>query len=214
MRAACLLTLVLAFALIVWPARAVAADTKGEPAAGAKAEGAESEGSTNILAPVLDLTIWTSVVFLVLLVVLWLFAWKPLLQVLRKREDDIRASVEEAQRARDEAQRIRTDLEEKMARAAADAQERVDEGRRAAQRQYDEMMAKAKADIQAERDRIHREIEGAKDQALQQIWNQATNLAASISSRALRRPLTPEDHRRLVDEALNELPRAGTGRNG
>jgi F-type H+-transporting ATPase subunit b len=214
MRAACLLTFVLAFALIVWPARAVAADAKGEPAAGAKAEGGEPEGSTNILAPVLDLTIWTSVVFLVLLVVLWLFAWKPLLQVLRKREDDIRASVEEAQRARDEAQRIRTDLEEKMARAAADAQERVDEGRRAAQRQYDEMMAKAKADIQAERDRIHREIEGAKDQALQHIWNQAADLAASISSKALRRQVTPEDHRRLVDEALNELPRAGTGRHG
>jgi F-type H+-transporting ATPase subunit b len=88
----------------------------------------------------------------------------------------------------------------------------LDEGRRAAQRQHDEMMAQARAEIQGERDRLHREINMARDQALQQLWAQAADLATLVSSKAIRRHLTPDDHRRLVDEALAELRQ--TKRNG
>ena len=47
--------------------------------------------------------------------------------------------------------------------------------------------------------------EVAKDQALQEIWNQAANLATITSAQAIRRSLSPDDHRRLVDEALHEV---------
>ena len=214
---AALLVALLALALST-PSWAPAAGADGEPPPPPEkgleeaGKGAKVDVPEGIFKGSTDLGIWTLVVFGLLVFILGRFAWKPMLEGLKKREENIRASVEEAQRARDEAQKIRADLEEKMARAEEQVQQRLDEGRRAAQRQYDEAINKAKAEIQAERERLHREIEGAKDQALQQIWNQAANLAAAISSKALRRSLTPEDHRRLVDEALNELPRTGNGR--
>jgi F-type H+-transporting ATPase subunit b len=58
---------------------------------------------------------------------------------------------------------------------------------------------------------LQREIAAARDQALQQIWNQTANLATQISAKLLRRQLTPDDNRRLVDEALAEIGQADIG---
>ncbi len=80
-----------------------------------------------------------------------------------------------------------------------------------AQRTADEISAKAKTDMQAERERARRDLENAHDQALQEIWRQTADLAAMVSSKAIRRSLTPEDHRRFVDEALADIRQAGDG---
>ncbi len=80
-----------------------------------------------------------------------------------------------------------------------------------AQRTADEIVAKAEADMKAERDRALRDLETAKDQALQELWRQTADLAAMVSSKVIRRNLTPEDHRRFVDEALADLRQAGNG---
>ena len=50
-----------------------------------------------------------------------------------------------------------------------------------------------------------REIEAAKDSALHEISQQAIDLAAMMSSKAMKRQITPDDHRRLLDESLAEL---------
>ena len=76
------------------------------------------------------------------------------------------------------------------------------------------MIAKARAEIQAERERLRREIEMARDQALQELWKQAADLATMISAKAIRRQLSAEDHRRLVDEALTELQGAAKAGRG
>jgi F-type H+-transporting ATPase subunit b len=214
---AALLVALLALALSA-PTRALAAGAEGEPPPPPE-KGLEEAGKgvrmdvpEGIFKGSTDLAIWTLVVFALLLFILGRFAWKPMLEGLKKREDNIRASVEEAQRARDEAQRIRADLEQKMASAQQDVQRTLDEGRRAAQRQYEEATAKAKAEIQAERERLHREIGAAKDQALQEIWNRTAELAVTVTRKVLPRHLTADDQRRLVDDALAELSRTGNGR--
>jgi F-type H+-transporting ATPase subunit b len=79
------------------------------------------------------------------------------------------------------------------------------EARRDAEQLKEEMRAQAAADINTERQRLRREIEVARDQALQDIWTQAANLATVISAQVIRRALAPDDHRRLVDEALTEI---------
>jgi len=99
-----------------------------------------------------------------------------------------------------------------MNRAQEKVREVLDEARRDAQNLRDEMVAKAKSEIQTERERLRHEIEMARDQALQQLWNQTAQLATLISAKAIRRELNVEDHRRLVDEAIAELQEAGNER--
>jgi F-type H+-transporting ATPase subunit b len=148
-----------------------------------------------------DLLIWTLVVFGLLLFILGRYAWAPMLEGLKKREDNIRVAAEDAQRARDEAQQLRTQLQQEMARSHEQVQQMIDEGRRNAQRNADEVMARAKAEVQTERQRLHREIEAARDQALQQIRDEVVRVAAAVTTKAIRRELTPDGHRRLADVA-------------
>src|SRR4029453_19685850 len=99
------------------------------------------------------------VVFLVLLFVLWKFAWGPMLTGLQKREDSIRAALDEAAKARDEAHAIRVQLQQEMGQAQQKVKGIIDEAKRDAQATAEEMVAKAKADIGQERERLHREIQ-------------------------------------------------------
>jgi F-type H+-transporting ATPase subunit b len=162
----------------------------------------------DVFGKALDLGIWTLVVFLVLLWVLARFAWKPLLQGLEHRESTIRSELEQAQHERQEAQALNERWKDEMAKAQDQVRGLLDEARRNGQHAAEELLNKAKADAQAERERGRREISLATDQALQQIAAQTANLAALVSSKALRREMTPDDHRRLVDEALAELNQA------
>jgi F-type H+-transporting ATPase subunit b len=161
---------------------------------------------------ILDLAIWTSVVFVVLLFVLGRYAWRPMLEGLQKREQRIRAALEDAEAARAETQRVRAQLQAEMDRAAEKVREILDEARRDAQHATDDMLGKARVEIQKERERMHRDIRMARDQALQEIWSQTAQLATLISAKAIRRQLNSDDHRRLVDEAITELRQAGKER--
>ena len=169
-------------------------------------------GDGNILSPRFDLGIWTLVVFVVLLLVLRRFAWGPMLEGLKRREQNIRQALEDAQRSREDAEKVRSQLQAEMSQAADKIRDMMDAARRDAQHMGDELISKARVEIQGERDRLRREIDTARDQALQQLWGHAAQLAAMISSKAVRRELNLDDHRRLVDEAIAELRDAGNSR--
>ena len=60
------------------------------------------------------LIVWTIVTFVCLLIVLRKFAWKPLLEVLQKREEHVRSSIERAEHAKQEAERLLKENQEKL----------------------------------------------------------------------------------------------------
>jgi F-type H+-transporting ATPase subunit b len=152
-----------------------------------------------------DLGIYTLIVFGVLFYILAKFAWGPFTEGLRKREEGILAIRDEAARARREAEDIRTKLQAEFAAANDKIRAMLEEARRDA----DDLRAREREagsrDAAAERDRAKREIDAAKDAALQEIYQQSVQLAALMSSKAIGRNMTPDDHSRLVEEALAEL---------
>lgn len=189
------------------------------PAAGkpVKAEGdavskEHAKEESNFFKGVVDLSIWTIVVFLLLLFVLGKFAWPMMLEGLEKRERAVASALEKAQQAQAEAERIRSDLDKQYKQANDQIRSMMDDARKAAQQNTEEMLTKARTEIQADRDRQRREIEMAHDQALQDIWKQTSQLATLVSAKAIRRQLSEDDHRRLVDEALAELQQAAKER--
>jgi F-type H+-transporting ATPase subunit b len=159
----------------------------------------------DLMSPQFDLGIWTIVIFVILLVVLWKAAWGPMLQGLRKREEDIFGSIEEAKRTRDEMEQMRIRFKAEMDAEYAKIPQLMDQARKDAQAIAEEVRAKATADIQSERQRLRHEMEVARDQALHELWTSAAQLATLISAKAIGRALNEEDHRRLLDEALEEI---------
>jgi F-type H+-transporting ATPase subunit b len=172
----------------------------------------KKEKEISILSLSWDLGLWTLVVFGLLLYTLRRLAWKPMLEGLHRRESTIREALTEAQKAREEAQQLQARLKAEMDQAQGKVREVLEEAHRHAQETTDEMVARARAEIQTERDRLRREIDLARDQALQHLWSQAAQLATLVAAKAIRRQLNSDDHRRLVDEAIADLQRAGTER--
>ncbi|MBI3822577.1 MAG: F0F1 ATP synthase subunit B [Planctomycetes bacterium] len=152
-----------------------------------------------------DTAIWAIVVFVGLLLILRAKAWGPILEGLKKREETIRSSLEAAEKTRAEMEKIRADFQKELKEAHQQIPALMEEARRDAESMANDMRAKAAADIQGERERLRHEVEIAKDQAIKEIWEQAAQLATLISAKALGRSLTEDDHRRLLDEAMQEM---------
>jgi F-type H+-transporting ATPase subunit b len=167
------------------------------------AEGSEPGGN-----PV-NLDLWqagyTIVVFLCLAGILAKFAFRPILASLKKREDFIRHSLEEAQQNREQAEARLKEYQAKLEEAQRQAATIVDEARRGAEtsRKRIEEEARHKSDEMIER--AKREIGLARDAALRSLFDESAELAASLAAAALHREMTPEEHQRLVIEALRGL---------
>jgi F-type H+-transporting ATPase subunit b len=157
-----------------------------------------------------DLGIYTLIVFGLLYVILKTFAWGPISEGLQKREDLIRSERETAEQARAEAQKYLDEAKAILARSHDDARLIVEEARRDGQVLRERLQTEGKAEVQAERERLRREIETARDQALQEIWIRTVEISTQVSSRAVRRSMTPDDHARVLSESMTEL-KSGLG---
>jgi F-type H+-transporting ATPase subunit b len=152
-----------------------------------------------------DLGIYTLIVFGLVFFILSKFAWKPIVEGLDKREALILSAKEEAEKSLAETQKLRAELEASRHKGAEEVKAMIDEARRDAEALREKLKADATAEIATERDRLRREIESAKDQALTEIWGKAVQLATLISTKTVKKQLTEDDHRKLVDESLSEL---------
>jgi F-type H+-transporting ATPase subunit b len=193
------------------PAPPAAGHQAAEPAHDA-GHGASGE-SSNPLEVQPGLAIWTLLVFVGLLLLLGRFAWKPLLKALHQREHHLQHVLEETERARNESETLLTEHRRQMARAADEVRALIDRARQDAQATADQLVKQAHDESEAARQRAQRDIASARDQALAEIWQKTADTAVAVAGRVLSTELKPEDHRRLLDAAIRELPAAG-GSNG
>jgi F-type H+-transporting ATPase subunit b len=166
---------------------------------------AESEASSGAIQFDFWHAIFTIAVFVGLLIVLTLFAFKPILQGLQKREDFIRGSLEQARREREQAEQRRQEYEQKIADAWEQARTIV----HGAQEQAAAVRLKIEEESHDQAaeliERARREIDQARDAAVQRMYDEAIELASRLAQSALKRQMTPEEHQRLVLDSLREL---------
>jgi len=153
-----------------------------------------------------DLAIWTAIVFGVVLVILWKFAWGPITLGLQKREKAIADNVAAAEEAAAEAHRLTEQYEKKLAEAAAEVRAMIEEARRDAEHTKSQIIAEAQAESAKETKRATREITLAKDAALEELGQLSANLAINLAGEIVRRELKPDDHAELIRQAMSHLP--------
>jgi F-type H+-transporting ATPase subunit b len=152
-----------------------------------------------------DLAIFTFIVFLLLVAVLWKFAWGPISHGLEKREHHIADQIAAAERANVDAKQMLADYERKLASAQDEVRAIIDEARRDAAVTQQEILAQARADATAEMDRAKREVQTAKDQALRELAETSANLAVELAGKIIRTQLDASKHAQLVSEALSQF---------
>ena len=151
------------------------------------------------------LFVWTSIVFLALLGILWRFAWGPILAAVDERERRIQGTLDEAAAQRQEAARLLEEHRKQMADARRQAQDIVAGARDAGERLRGEIEAKAREEGDRLLERARSEIERERDLAVETLRREAVELAMSAASKLLRRNLDAEADRKLVEEYRQEL---------
>jgi F-type H+-transporting ATPase subunit b len=151
------------------------------------------------------LYIWTIATFLVLLALLAKFAWRPLLQALDERQAEIRKSLDEAQQARQELERVQHESAQLIARARVDADAIVSQGRSDADRLRQELRDTARAEAAAILRNAEKQIELQTLQAVRQIRTEAVDLSVMIAEKLIGRHLSKEDNERLIAETIQQF---------
>ena len=151
------------------------------------------------------LFVWTIITFLILLGVLTRFAWKPLLKALETRENEISQSLEDAKKAKQELERLSAEGDEIIAKARSEAQGIVSEGKKAADQLTANTLNKAKEEAMANLSAAKEQIKIERDKAIVEIKGEVVNLSLSIAEKLVKKNLSKEDNKSLIDESLKNV---------
>jgi F-type H+-transporting ATPase subunit b len=158
-----------------------------------------------LVQPDPGLFIWTILTFLVLVGLLAKFAWRPLLQALEARQQTIAKSLEEAQRARQELERIQRESAQMMAQARVEAEGVIARSRADAEALREELKQKARTEAASIVKNAERQIQLETARAVQQIRAEAVDLSVAIASKILKRQVSKEDNLALIEETLKQV---------
>ena len=151
------------------------------------------------------LFIWTIVTFLLLLTALAKFAWRPLKGVLQTREDLIRKSLDDAQQAKVELERVQHESAQILAKARVEADAIVSQSRADADRLRQELRDTARTEAAAILRNAEKQIELQTLQAVRQIRGEAADLSIAIAEKLIGRHLSREDNERLIQETIEQI---------
>jgi F-type H+-transporting ATPase subunit b len=152
--------------------------------------------------------IWTVVIFLVLLVVLWRLGYPELLRMVEERERRIQKQLEDAEKANTEAQRLLEEHRKQIAAARNEAQDILAKAKTVAQKEREALLAKAREEYEALLNRARKDIDAEKEKAILALRREAVELSIAAASRVIEANLDNEANRRLVTEFLESLGKA------
>jgi F-type H+-transporting ATPase subunit b len=145
--------------------------------------------------------------FGLLLFILIKLLYKPLLAKMNERSEAIRSSLEEAKAARAEAERERAEHAAKLQASLAEAQSIRATALKDAAEEQRRLVEGARAEagrlVEAARNEMAQDVRRARQELRQEV----ADLATTVAEKLIRKSLRDEDHRRIVDDAINRVER-------
>ena len=161
-----------------------------------------------------DLALWTAVVFVVLLLVLGKFAWRPIANGLEKREQRIADEIASAERSNAEARDLLKEYEKRLATAGEKVQQMLDAARRDAEQVGQQIVEKAQAEAESEHQRALEAIDQAAANALKELARESAALAVDLAGKIVQSKLDPESHSHLIEQAVTSFSKPRSGEDG
>ena len=163
------------------------------------------EAPPKLLSPNTGLMFWTLIIFIVLLIVLTRFSFKPLTAAVEAREKALEDAIEAARRDREEAAALLAEHRQLVKRAHDDAQRIIAEGRAAGEKVRTEVVEQAHREQQQMLERARHEIAAERDRAIAELQREAINLAVLGAGKVIEKNLDNETNRKLVESFLASL---------
>jgi F-type H+-transporting ATPase subunit b len=162
-------------------------------------------GPANPILPDKNELFWGSLAFLVLLFLMWKFAFPAVAKAMETRTNRIRKDLDDAERLKSEAQTILEQYSAQLQDAKSEANRIIEEARQTADQLRRDLMARAEAEVAELRQRTAEDIQAAKDRTLADLRSQVAEIAIAAAERVVERNLDRETNAALVESFISQV---------
>ena len=144
------------------------------------------------------------VTFVILLVLLRLFAYKPLMRMMDERSKRVKDSMEQAEAVKQQSAKAEEELKKQLEEASREGQDRISRAVKAGE----ELKQKAEEEAKRETEKLivkaRTEIKQERDAAVADVRREFADLAVLAAGKVIEKSLDKEEHRELIDRVLEE----------
>jgi F-type H+-transporting ATPase subunit b len=144
------------------------------------------------------------VTFIILLVLLRLYAYKPIMRMMDERSRRVKESMEQAESVKEQSARAEEELKKQLEEASREGQDRIARAVRAGE----ELKQKAEEEAKRETEKLivkaRSEIQQERDAAVAEVRREFADLTVLAAGKVIEKSLDKEEHRELIDKVLEE----------
>ncbi|MBA4536638.1 F0F1 ATP synthase subunit B [Bacillus aquiflavi] len=148
--------------------------------------------------------IYQLITILILLALLKKFAWGPLLNVMKQREDHIANEIDAAEKSRLEANKFLEEQRKLLKEARHEAQALIENAKKQGEVQREDIISASRAEGERMIESAKLQIEQQKEQAVAAIREQVASLSVLIASKVIEKELSIEDQEKLINDYIQE----------
>jgi F-type H+-transporting ATPase subunit b len=163
-----------------------------------------------LVKPEFGLMFWTISIFIILLILLSKFTWKPLIQAIEDRENNLRQERETAQRDREEAELIRENLDEKLAELKKNIGLKLDEARKDGQKQRDKILSEARDNAQKLLENSRKALSAEKDKLAKELKNDIAEISLKAAEKVLKKSVDANINKTIVADLISDIENGKT----
>lgn len=157
----------------------------------------------------ISLDIWTMIFQWCNLLILFYFMkkllFKPVMNIIEKRQQEIDKLYSDGDAALGEANRLRQEYEEKLSGTKEEAAQLLAQAQNTAQKRSDDMIAAARRESEAIKDKAFSDIELEKKKARDDLKAELSVIAVDIASKVVEREISADDHAAFIDGFISDM---------
>lgn len=159
-----------------------------------------------LITPEPGAVIWSTITFLILLVLLRSFAWKPILNAIKDREMSIEGALKSAEKAREDMEKLQADNEIIITQAKYERDNLLKEAKEVKEQLISDAREKASEESAKLIEAAKVTIENEKAAALNEIKEQMAELSVQIAEKILKQKLDGDKQQKeLIDSMLKDI---------
>lgn len=143
--------------------------------------------------------------FIVLLALVTKFAWRPVMNMMKEREDYVASEIDEAELSRKDAEKASQEAQDYLKQMKEETQQMLEDARNAGVKQKEEILASANEEAERLKTTALADIENEKEKAVQALQDQVASISVLIASKVIEKELSAEDQESLINDYIKEV---------
>src|SRR4051812_47138776 len=157
------------------------------------------------ILPAANELIWGAISFVLLFLALWKFAFPGLKKGMEDRAEKIRTSIDDAEKAKGEAERILEEYQRQLADARTESARIIEEARQAADKLRQDLKRQAETEVSELRARSQEDIQAQVQRAMADLQGRVAELAIELAEKVVERSLDRETNMQLIENYINQV---------